>query len=124
MSTFGNFQMDRTSIKVTTDTHKTVIQTRGYFEQLFKRNLSLDDTIYLSARLISIIFREGQKLLALNRITVQEDEKGVIQVEGLDKNVLMEILPTLIEEFTEIDKKLSEKEKTPQPDVTEQCEET
>jgi molybdopterin-guanine dinucleotide biosynthesis protein len=103
--------MDRTSIKVATDTHRTVIQTRGYFEQLFKRNLSLDDTIYLSARLISAIFKEGQKLLALDKIKVHLDEKGDIKVEGLDETLFMEILPVLMKEFTEIESKLAEKEK-------------
>jgi len=111
-------------MKVSTDTHKMVIQTRGFFEQIFKQKLSLDDTIYLSARLTSFIFREGQKLLALDKIKIQQDEKGTIQVEGLDRNVFVEILPVLIKEFTEIDNKLAEKEKTSQPVVTEQCEET
>lgn len=117
-------RMERTSMKVSGDTHKTVIQTRGFFEQVFKRKLSLDDTIYLSARLTSFIFREGQKLLALDKIKVRQGEKGTILVEGLDKNVLMEILPVLIKEFTEIDNKLAEKEKTLQPAVSEQSEET
>jgi hypothetical protein len=115
--------MDRTSIKVSDDTHKTVIQTRGFFEQIFKRALSLDDTIYLSAWLISFIFREGQKLLALDKIKVQQDEKGTIQIEGLDRNVFMEILPVLIAEFAEIDNKLAEKSKTLQLVSTEKSEE-
>jgi molybdopterin-guanine dinucleotide biosynthesis protein len=107
-------------MKVSTDTHKMVIQTRGFFEQAFKRKLSLDDTIYLSTRLISFIFKEGQKLLALEKITIQQNENGTIQVEGLDRNVLVEILPVLIKEFTEIDNKLAEKEKVLQMAVAEQ----
>lgn len=115
--------MERTSIKVSADTHKAIIQTRGMFEQLFKRQLSLDDTIYLSSRLITSVYGNIQKLSALEKIRIQQSEDGSLQIEGLDV-VVSEILPDLIKEFTEIDNKLAEKERILQPSITEQNDKT
>ena len=100
-----------------------VVNARGNFEQMFKKNLSLDDTIYLSARLISLIYEKFQKLNALDKIKIQQSADGTIQIEGID-SVFVEILPDLIKEFTEIDNKLSEKGKMLQLASTEQNEET
>lgn len=122
MSTLGSY-MARTSIKVSEDTHRMVVNTRGNFEQMFKKNLSLDATIYLSARLISFVYERLQKLIALDKIKIQQSEDGSIQIEGINA-VFLEILPDLVKEFTEIDSKLAEKEKTLQVISTEQSEGT
>lgn len=107
---FGCFKLTRTSIKVSDNTHKTVIQTKGIFEQLFRRNLSLDDTIYLSTRLISSVYENVQKFVALGKVTIQQSEDGSIQIVGFE-NIYSELLPELVKEFTEINDKLAEKEK-------------
>jgi len=86
-----------------------VVQTRGIFEQLFRRNLSLDDTIYLSARLISSVYEKVQKFVALDKIKILQSENGSIQIVGFD-NVYSELLPDLVKEFTEINAKLAEKD--------------
>jgi len=101
--------MPRTSMRVSEDTHKMIIKTRGIFEQLFKRKLSLDDTIYLSSRLISFIYETVQKLQAQNKVKITEAEDGSLKLEGLEN--VSSILPELIDEFTEINNKLAEKEK-------------
>lgn len=111
--------MSRTSMKVSNDTHKMVIQTRGIFEQLFKRKLSLDDTVYLSAKLISSVYEKIQKFNALDKIKIQQSEDGSIQIEGID-TILSELLPDLVKEFSQINDKLAEKEKALQPAMTEQ----
>jgi len=103
----------RTSIKVSKDTHKMVVNARGSFEQLFKRNLSLDQTIYLSARLISFVYEKVQKLNALDKIKILQTENGSVHLEGAD-TIFSEILPELVKEFTEINSKLAEKEGTVQ----------
>jgi hypothetical protein len=100
-----------------------IVNTRGNFEQMFKKNLSLDDTIYLSTRLISFVYERFQKLNALDKIKIQQSEDGSIQIEGI-ATVFSEILPDLIKEFTEIDSKLAEKEKGVQLAVTEESEVT
>jgi uncharacterized protein YdcH (DUF465 family) len=100
-----------------------VIQSRGMFEQLFKRKLSLDDTIYVSAKLITSVYEKIQKLNALEKIKIKESEDGSLRIEGIDVAV-SEILPDLIKEFSEIDSKLAEKEKNPQLAASEQSEET
>lgn len=105
--------MPRTSIKVSDDTHKIVVQTKGIFEQLFRRNLSLDDTIYLSSRLISSVYEKIQKFRALDKIVIQRSIDGSINIVGLE-NIYSELLPELVEEFTEINNKLAEKEKAVQ----------
>lgn len=120
---FGCFELTRTSIKVSDDTHKMVVQTRGIFEQLFRRNLSLDDTIYLSARLISSVYEKVQKFVALDKIKILQSENGSIQIVGFD-NVYSELLPDLVKEFTEINDKLAEKEKELQMVMTEESGET
>ena len=100
-----------------------VVQTRGIFEQLFRRNLSLDDTIYLSARLISSVYEKVQKFVALDKIKILQSENGSIQIVGFD-NVYSELLPDLVKEFTEINDKLAEKEKRLQLAMTGQSEQT
>jgi len=90
---------------------------------MFKKNLSLDDTIYLSTRLISFVYERFQKLNALDKIKIQQSEDGSIQIEGI-ATVFSEILPDLIKEFTEIDSKLAEKEKGVKLAVTEESEVT
>lgn len=114
--------LTRTSIKVSDDTHKMVVNARVAFEQLFRRNLSLDETIYLSTKLVSFVYERVQKLNALDKVKILQAESGSIQIEGID-TVFFEILPDLIKEFTEIDSKLAEKEKTLQIATTEQGEE-
>jgi hypothetical protein len=95
-----------------------VVNARGTFEQLFKKNLSLDKTIYLSARLISFVYERVQKLNALDKVKILQTENGSIQIEGID-TVFLEILPDLVKEFTEINSKLAEKEKAVQLVITE-----
>ena len=90
-----------------------VVNARGSFEQLFKRNLSLDQTIYLSARLISFVYEKVQKLNALDKIKILQTENGSVHLEGAD-TIFSEILPELVKEFTEINSKLAEKEGTVQ----------
>lgn len=115
--------MPRTSIKASEDTHKMVIKTRGIFEQLFKRKLSLDDTIYLSTRLVSFIYETGLRLNALNKIQIIESENGSIKLKGLD-NISEEVVRDLVKEFTEIDSKLAEKKKAVQVAMIEKSGET
>lgn len=101
--------MARTSMRVSEDTYKMVIKTRGLFEQLFKRKLSLDDTVYLSSRLVSFIYEMFQKLDAQNLIEIIEVADGTLRLEGVGR--ISEVLPDIIDEVTEINDKLAEKEK-------------
>jgi hypothetical protein len=101
--------LTRTSIRVSDDTYRMIIKTRGIFEQMFKRKLSLDDTVYLSSRLISFIYETVQKLQAQERIAITELPDGSLKVEGLKS--VDDVVPEVINEFTEINKKLAEKEK-------------
>ena len=101
--------MTRASMKVSGDTYEMVIKTRGILEHLFRRKLSLDETVYLSSRLISFIYETVQKLEAQNRIKIQELDTGEIRVEGIEG--VPEIIPDVVEEFTEINRKLAEKDK-------------
>jgi hypothetical protein len=106
---FGDVILTRTSIRVSDDTYRMIIKTRGIFEQMFKRKLSLDDTVYLSSRLISFIYETVQKLQAQERIAITELPDGSLKVEGLKSvdDVVLEVINV----FTEINKKLAEKEK-------------
>jgi hypothetical protein len=99
--------MPGTSIRISDDTYKMIVKTKGIFEQLFKRNLSLDDTVYLSSRLISFIYETVQKLQAQNKIAITERPDGSLKVEGLES--VRNVVPEVISEFTEINEKLSEK---------------
>lgn len=103
----------RTSIKVSNDTYEMIIKTRGIFEQLFRRKLSLDETMYLSARLISFIYENVQRLQAQNRIKIHEVSAGTVNLEGLEnmQAIVQEITPDVVDEFTDINQKLAEKEK-------------
>jgi len=96
-------------MRVSEDTYKMVIKMRGIFEQLFKRKLSLDDTVYLSARLISFIYEAIQKLAAQGQIKIVELGDGSLKLERLIN--VASLFPVVIAEFTEIDQKLAEKEK-------------
>lgn len=104
--------MRYTSLRVSEDTREIVIKTRGIFEQLFRRKLSLDDTVYLSARLISFIYETVQRLQAQNRIKIQEVSTGAINLQGIEnmQEIVQEIAPDVVDEFTEINQKLAEKE--------------
>jgi type VI protein secretion system component VasA len=86
-----------------------IVKTKGIFEQLFKRNLSLDDAVYLSSRLISFIYETVQKLEAQKKIAITELPDGSLKVEGLE--TVDNVIPEVISEFTEINQKLAEKEK-------------
>jgi len=104
--------MGGTSVRITDDTYRMIIKTRGMFEQLFKTKLSLDDTVYLSTRLISFIYETVQRLDAQNLINIKEMEDGSIKLEGIEN--VQGALPGVVEEVTEIKDKLAEKEKTSQ----------
>jgi len=86
-----------------------VIRTRGIFEQLFRRKLSLDETIYLSSRLNSFIYETIQRLQAQEKITIVEAEDGSLELQGSEN--VRAVLPEIINEFTDINEKLAEKEK-------------
>ena len=101
--------MGRTSMRVSEDTYKMVIKTRGIFEQLFKQKLSLDDTVYLSSRIVSFIYETIKKLDAQDQIKILEESDGSIKLERLED--VDEVFPDVIEEITEIKDKLAEKEK-------------
>jgi len=94
-------------MKVSEDTYKMVVKTRGIFEQLFKQKLSLDETVYLSSRIISFIYETIKKLDAQERIKIVEASDGSLKLERL-KDV-DEVFPDVIEEITEIKDKLAEK---------------
>lgn len=96
-------------MKVSEDTYKMVIKTRGIFEQLFKRRLSLDGTVYLSSTIISFIYETIKKLEAQDRIKIVGLDDGSIKLEGLEN--VPEVFPDIVDEFTEINQKLDEKEK-------------
>lgn len=98
-----------TSIRVSDDTYKMIIKTRGIFEQLFTRKLSLDETVYLSSRLISYVYETGQRLAAQGRIKILATEDGSLRLQGVEN--LNDLLPQIINEFSEINEKLAEKEK-------------
>lgn len=108
------------SIRISDDTYKMIVKTKGMFEQMFKRNLSLDDTAYLSSRLISFIYETVQRLQFQNKIAITELPDGSLKVQGLESvnDIVRDSIPEIIREFTEIDKKLSEKEKTTPVPVT------
>lgn len=99
-----------TSVRIKGDTYRTIIETRGILEQTFRKKLTIDDTIYLSSRLISFIYRTFQKLEAQNKIQISAGEDGTINVTGVDE-VMGEVAPEIVEEFTEINLKLGEREK-------------
>lgn len=96
-------------MKVSEDTYKMVIKTRGIFEQLFKQKLSLDETVYLSSRTISFIYELFQKLDAQNRIKIVDLGNGSLKLERLEE--VDEVFQDVVEEVTEIKDKLAEKEK-------------
>lgn len=100
--------MAGTSIRISDNTYKMVIRTKGILEQMFQKNLSIDDTAYLSSRLICFIYQEFQKLTANNLITLTQKEDGKLAVSGLPN--IIEIVPEIVEEMMEINKKLAEKE--------------
>jgi len=96
-------------MKVSEDTYKMVVKTRGIFEQLFKRKLSLDDTVFLNSRLISFIYETVRKLEAKDKIKLLDVGDGSLKLEGAGN--IGVVLPDIIEEFMEINQKLAEKEK-------------
>lgn len=98
-----------TSMRVSEDTHKMVVKTRGILEQLFKRRLSLDDATYLSMKLISSIYETVQRLDAQQKITIVDLGVGIVELDGLEN--VADVLPEIIQEITEINCKLAEKEK-------------
>lgn len=100
--------MTGTSIRISDDTYKIVIKTRGILEQMFLQKLSLDDAVYLSARLISFIYETVQRLVAQNRIKIVEVSEGRIRFEGIEN--VADVLPSIINEITEIKEKLAEKD--------------
>ena len=108
--------MSRTSMKVSDDTYNMVVKTRGLFEQLFKRKLSLDETIYLASRLISFTYETVQRLNAQDKIKIVESKVGSLKIEGFD-DVSPEVLPEVIDEFTEINDKLTDKKKKEKKDT-------
>lgn len=114
--------MKGTSLRVSEDTYKMVIRTRGIFEQLFRRKLSLDETIYLSSRLISFVYETIQRLQAQEKIKIVEAEDGSLELQGLEN--VREVLPEIISEFTDINEKLAEKEKAVQVAKIEKSGET
>lgn len=97
-----------TSIRVSDETYKIIIKTRGILEQLFMQKLSLDDTMYLSSRLVSFIYETFRKLEARGRIKIVEVEDGKLSLEGLEN--VRGIMPEIISEIMEIKGKLAEKE--------------
>lgn len=113
------------SIRISDDTYKMIVKTKGMFEQMFKRNLSLDDTVYLSSRLISFIYETVQRLQIQNKIAITELPDGSLKVQSLESmhDIVRDSIPEIIREFTEIDKKLSEKEKVLQMSIMKQNEE-
>lgn len=101
--------MSSTSIRISQDTREMVIKTRGILEQLFRRRLSLDDTMYLASRLIYFIYGTVQKLDAQNRIKIVETSDGAFKLELLEN--VADVVPYVVEEITEIKDKLAEREK-------------
>lgn len=101
--------MGQTSMKVSENTYKTVIKTRGIFEQLFGKRLTLDETVYLSSRTISLIYEIFQKLDAQGKIKIVDAGDGSLRLDRLE--VSDDVFQDIIEEITEINDKLAEKEK-------------
>lgn len=108
--------MARTSMRVSEDTYRMVIKTRGILEQLFKKKLSLDETVYLSSRTISFIYELFQKLDAQNRIKIVDVGDGSLKLERLEE--VDEVFQDVVDEVTEIKDKLAEKEKKTSLKVT------
>jgi hypothetical protein len=104
----GERRVKATSMRISGDTHKSVIKTRGIFEQLYKQRLSLDDTVYLSSRLISFIYQTFQRFAVRNQIEIVKDEDCFLTLDNVEN--LNELVPEIISEITEINHILAEKE--------------
>lgn len=101
--------MTSTSIRISSDTHESVVKARGILEQLFRRRLSLDEAVYLSSWLIGFLYQTARKLEAQNIIEIIETEKGSLRLEGLANTI--EALPEFVKEITEIQSKLDNRKK-------------
>lgn len=78
------------------------------FQVLSTFRFSLDDTVYLSSRLISFIYEVIKKLDAQERIKIVKASDGSLKLERLED--VDDVFPYAIEEITEIKDKLVEKE--------------
>jgi hypothetical protein len=107
-TSFRRKRMKATSMRISGDTHKSVVETRGIFEQLYKQRLSLDDTVYLSSHLISFIYKTFQRFAVQNQIEIVKDEDCCLSLDNVEN--LNELVPEIISEITEINHILAEKE--------------
>lgn len=103
-----------TTIRVKNTTYKTIIKTRGAFEQTFGAKLTIDDSIYLAGSYINIAYEEFQTLLRKDLIKIVIEKNGSYSVKwtGLDE-ITKRILPRILVAFQNFQDMLKEKEKMP-----------
>ena len=100
-----------TSIRVKEATYKTIVKTRGAFEQTFGTKLTLDEAIFLAASYINIAYEEFQTLSREGLIGIVPEKDGSygVRVTGLDK-IAQRVLPRIITAFENMQTMLKEKE--------------
>ena len=103
-----------TTIRVTKPTYKTIIKTRGAFEQTFAVKLTLDEAIYLAGSYINIVYEEFQTLLRedLIKIVIEKDGSYNVKWTRLDE-IAKRILPRVLVAFQNFQDMLEQKGKMP-----------
>lgn len=101
-----------TTIRVKERTYKTIVKTRGAFEQTFGVKLTLDDAMFLATSYMNIAYEEFQMLLreGLLEILPKKDGSYDIKLMSLDK-ITQRILPRIITAFKNFEAMLLEKDR-------------
>jgi len=102
-----------TTIRVKDKTYKSIIKTRGAFEQTFGVKLTLDEAMFLATSYINIAYEEFQTLVRerLIQIATQEDGSPDIKWSSLDQ-IAQTVLPRILIAFENFQRMLKQKSKS------------
>lgn len=110
-----DWHMRDTTIRVRNSTYKTIVKTRGAFEQTFGKKLTLDETMFLAASYINLAYDEFQNLMRGNLLEiVEKDGTYTVRLKGLNE-ITQKVLPRIITAFENFQAmlKTSEEQKKP-----------
>jgi len=109
----GMIVMD-TSIRIKDETYKTIVKSRGAFEQTFGTKLTLDETVFLSTSYVNIVYDVFQSLLKEGHIVIGLDKDGSPCVKSMNLGIIAQkALPPILLAFVNYQKMLKQKTKEP-----------
>ena len=107
-----------TTIRVKEETYRTIVKTRGAFEQTFGTKLTLDDTMFLASSYINIAYELLQTLSRENLIEIVPEKGGSSSIKlGSLTQIAVESIPRIVTAFENFKDMLKDKGQSSLPQL-------